>query len=242
MAHRMIARGGVAFLLIMALAMISTAVLAEVEGPCSASFNGIDVGRIDTPGTALEVDVDGTILVTGTDTTGTSFAEVGLRFGPFNAYLVDAEVTDDGVFSQEVPVEDYSTWGVGLYEVVGRTDDCTGNAFVRVTGASPFTTVAGIAGLVLAALGLILLLATWIPAFGRGGGGTGRSVFGGLFAGLGAILLLQQAGITPLSTQMLAIGIFGGPVLGILVTFLGKKVGGGASGSSSAAPTAPPSP
>ena len=209
-------------------AVLGTAVLlmaapaaAGIDGPCSATFNGQDVNTIDTPGTALEVDVNDSIAVFGTDTTGTATAEVGVKLGGFSAYIVDADVTDD-TFSSNVLVSDYAFWGVGIYEVLGRTDDCQGAAFVKITGRSPFTTVIGGTATVLTLGGLALALASWIPAFGSGGGGFGRGIGGGLLAGLGLALLLQQMGMMPLSGPVLVAGVIGGPAIGGGLTWLGK--------------------
>jgi len=194
---------------------------AGIEGPCTATFNGQDVATIDTPGTALEVSVDDSIAVFGTDSTGTATAEVGVEIAGFTAYFVDADVADD-TFSSSVAVSDYAVWGVGIYEVVGRTDDCQGSAFVKVTGRAFFATVIGGTATVLALGGLAMVLGSWIPAFRSGGGGFGLSIFGGLLGGLGLALLLQQAGITPLSATMVLVGAIGGPLLGGGVTWLGK--------------------
>lgn len=194
---------------------------AGIEGPCTAELNGRDVGTIDTPGTALEVDVDGSIVATGIDNAGTATAEVGLKFAGFSAYIVDADVDQDS-WTGTVNVSDYAFWGVGIYEVLGRSDNCEGYAFVTITGRSPFTTVLGAIGTVLALGGLAMALASWVPAFSSGSGKLGRSIGGGLLAGLGLVLLLQQFGVMPLSGTMLLVGLIVGPGLGGGLTWLGN--------------------
>src|SRR5262249_5446468 len=65
-----------------------------------------------------------------------------------------ARGTSNGpTWSRSVNVKTYAKLGVGLYKVIGVGGPCSGAALVKVTGKSPLTTVAGIAGVALTALG-----------------------------------------------------------------------------------------
>jgi hypothetical protein len=204
-----------------ALLLVAAPAAAGITGPCTAELNGQDVNTIDTPGTALEVDVEDTITATGTDNAGTTAAQVGVKLAGFSAYIVDAEV-DESTWTGTVEVSDYAFWGVGIYEVLGKSDNCEGFAFVKVTGRSPFTTIIGGTATVLTLGGLAMALASWIPAFSSGGGGFGLGIGGGLLGGLGLVLLLQQLGVMPLSGPVAIAGLVGGPVVGGGLTWLGK--------------------
>jgi hypothetical protein len=177
---------------------------AQIEGPCTATLNGEDVATATSPASAIEVAHDATVTVAGTDDTGAPFTRIDLRFPPLPDITVHDEPNDGGTtWGGSVDVADYATWGVGLYQVSGGTDDCDGRAWIRVTGRSPFTTVAGGVGLALAAAGLVgagRTLRTKRPGFGT----LLRSLVGAAPLGVGAAVLAQQMAITPLTGTTLA--------------------------------------
>lgn len=172
---------------------------AQISGPCTATVNGQDVATATSPASAIEVGHDDTVTVAGTDSTGAPFTVIKLRFPPLPDVTVHDEPNDDGTdWGGSVAVSDYATWGVGLYQVSGGTDDCTGRAWIRVTGRSPFTTVAGGVGLALGATGVVgagRSLRRAKPGFGS----LLRSMTGAAPLGIGAALLAQQMAITPLT-------------------------------------------
>ncbi len=178
---------------------------AQISGPCTATLNGHDVSTATSPANAIEVGHDETVTVSGTDSTGAPFTRIKLRFPPLPDVTVHDEPNegDDTTWGGSVDVADYATWGVGLYQVSGGTDDCTGRAWIKVTGRSPFTTVAGGTGLGLGAVGLVgagRALRRAKPGFGS----ILRSMTGAAPLGIGAALLAQQLAFTPLTGTTVA--------------------------------------
>ena len=197
-----------------AVLVIPVPAAADVEGACDVTFNGIDAERVDSLSSPLELDADAVLTFEGSDEAGTSRATVEL--------VVVSLVIDEGsatypadqrTFAASLELEDITAYGVGLYQIRGRTDSCTATAWLRITGRSPFTTLAGLTGLGLAVGGLFgvgtALLARrrttpWIAALG------------GLAAGLGGAVLGQQFGRLQLSWVSLA-AVVGGGVLAALL-------------------------
>lgn len=173
---------------------------AQISGPCTATINGHDVASATSPADAIEVGHDETVTVAGTDSTGAPYTRIKLRFPPLPDVTVHDEANEGGGtdWGGTVEVADYATWGVGLYQVSGGTDDCRGRAWIRVTGRSPFTTVAGGTGAGLGVIGLAgagRALRRAKPGFGS----LLRSMTGAAPLGIGAALLAQQMAITPLT-------------------------------------------
>lgn len=178
---------------------------AQVVGPCSATIAGQDVRTATRPVDAIEVDDGATVIVEGVDNTGAPYSRIQLRFPP----LPNVTVHDDDygsaqpTWSGTVEVSDYATWGVGLYQVSGVTDDCKGTAWIRVTGKSPMTTVAGGVAAALTGVGLAAAARSVVrarPSFGS----LLRSLGAGVPLGVGAAVLAQQFALTPLTGATVA--------------------------------------
>ncbi len=187
------------------LVCLAAPAAAQIDGPCTATIAGEDVESARSPATAIEVDHDEIIQVSGTDATGAPFTRIQLRFEPFASFTVYDEPNDppDETWGGEVEVADYAIYGVGLYQVRGSTDDCTGTAWVRVTGRSPLTTLAGGIGLALLVLGAVgagIGIARARPGFTS----LLRTILAGLPLGLGLAVLAQQFGVTPLTGGAIA--------------------------------------
>lgn len=217
---------------------------AEIRGPCQATLAGRDVTTADTRRTAVRVNVDDTVPYSGQTTDGSevSFVDVTLELAGFDLRLVEGHPTSGSTWSSEAEVGKYAWAGVGLYLVRGdafaadRSVICTGRAYVCVQGRSPFTTVAGAVAIALIVLGALILLFALLRRGGRSRGGLARRLgFGGLLAGLGAPILLQQACLAAL-TPVVAFGI---PLAAlVLMILLGLLLGGGGV----APPVTPPAP
>ena len=69
----------------------------------------------------------------------------------------------------------------------------------------PLATVPGAIGAGVAVLGVALLLASLRAAAGAGRGGAALGAIGGAMAGAGALVVAQQAGVTPLDVKSLAL-------------------------------------
>jgi hypothetical protein len=182
------------------LGLLAAPAAAAVTGPCTATLNGVDVSQADSPSRAIEVDIDDVIAVRGTDATNAPFTKISLRFPPLPAIGVHDDKNDppEPTWGGEADVGDYAFVGVGLYQVVGETDDCRGTAWVKVTGRSPFLTIAGGLGTV-AALGGLVTVATGAARARPSWSSLFRSSLAGVPLGLGAALLTQQLGLLPLT-------------------------------------------
>jgi hypothetical protein len=138
---------------------------------------------------------------------------VGIQFGPFSVPLPAGSPPQQGTYS--VRAQEYAVFGAGLYNVVGSLDDCRFSAWINVRGQPALLTVPGAVGLGLVIVGLASglsgLLAGLRRAQGRGRGtGLGRSMVGGALVGGGALIVAQQAGMTPIDTANL-VSWTGGP-------------------------------
>ena len=163
----LVATGAAAF-------MSASTAYAEIEGPCEATIAGVPVGPLDSGdrGDDIAVSEHDQVVVTATSTTGFASHKVQLEFA--GRRWTVSEQDDDGStsWSDTVNVDDYATWGVGLYKVIGvstLTDgsECEGAATVDV-GGNPLTTVAGgaaLAGVVVGTVGAaaVATRGSWSP-------------------------------------------------------------------------------
>lgn len=201
----------------------ATAAAAQIEGDCTATLAGRDVETATTPASAIEVGHEDVIRLQGTDPSGAPSTRIELRFPPLPEITVHDEPNDDPtdpVWGGDVQISDYATWGVGLYQLSGGTDDCTGTAWVKVTGRSPFTTVAGGIGAIIAAAGVGASVVGLVRARPGAWPGFFRSLGAGAVLGLGAAVLAQQFGLTPLTGAAVA-GWVGASASGVGLANLG---------------------
>ncbi len=138
---------------------------ADVQGPCTATIAGVDVNDADSPGDAVEVNEDSRVEVTMNALQGQRFSShsISLEFAGFSRE-VSSGTDDSDRWSDTVNVDDYATYGVGLYKVKGSailspSGSCSGDAYVKVVGRSPLTTVAGIAAAGVTVVGAVGLAA-----------------------------------------------------------------------------------
>jgi len=170
---------------------------ADMTGDCAATFNGIEVDRIDSLSSPLELDIADDLIFSGTDPAGTSEATVDIVIGPVEvesgstAYAPSSEA-----FTATIDLEDVSPYGVGLVRIRGATDGCMAEAWLRITGRFPLATLTGItaAGLTIGGitgqLGAIASRRRWSRA---------AAALGGIATGTGAAVLGQQFGRLQLS-------------------------------------------
>lgn len=192
--------------------------VAAVDGPCTATFNGVDVARIDSLSSPLELDATDTLVFAGVDQTGTQEVSVSLVLGPIT---IDTGDTAYGPVQEEyaatLDLEDTSPYGVGLYRITGSTDDCTANAWLRVTGRHPMATLTGLTAAGLAVGGLTGQITAIMSR--RRLSPLGASI-AGVATGLGAALLGQQFGRMQFSFVSLAIVVLITAGIGFLVAWL----------------------
>jgi len=191
---------------------------ASVEGPCTASFSGVESGRIDTLDSPLELQVTDVLTFHGTDEIGTQstkveviLATVSVRSGSTSYGPIQQE------FSAALDLNDVAPYGVGLFRVRGTTDNCTAEAWVRISGRFPFTTLTGLTAGALALGGLaaqLMAIASrrrWSPWV---------AAIAGLVTGAGAAGVAQQFGRLQLSIPSIAIIGGGAALLGALLAAL----------------------
>jgi hypothetical protein len=137
------------FAVFAAMATAVSTASAEIDGPCGATVNGIDVETLDSSdtGDAIKVQKGGQVELTMSTTTGFESHEIELDY--FGQRLPGDKRDDNGdnFFSDFVDVDDYATAGVGLYKVYGVAtltdgDVCSGAVLIDVDG-NPLTTIAG---------------------------------------------------------------------------------------------------
>jgi hypothetical protein len=187
---------------------------AQVSGPCTAAMNGVDVNRISTPGTALEVPYGGTIKVEVESQEPVTGRSVALEFAGIR-WTVWSGAGVGSSWNHTMDVSKYSKYGVGLYKIVGEStggNACTGTAYVRVTGKSPLTTVAGIAGSIVGLIGLGFLVGSVVSSVKRSSGarGIGNGVIAGILLAGSFLVLAQQFGVAyPTLTVVIVAGVAG---------------------------------
>ncbi|NQV06886.1 hypothetical protein HQ535_10050 [bacterium] len=199
---------------------------AQVEGPCVAYFNGVSIEEIDTIRTPLELGADDVLTFFGTDELGTQSANVEVSlvgFGLDNGTTTYGPVQAE--FSANLDLTDMTTYGVGLYQVTGTTDNCTVEAWLRISGRFPLTTLAGLTAAGLALGGLTAQVSA-IATRGRWSHVTAG--LGGIATGLGIALLGQQFGRLQLSLLSVLTSIAIASLIGfVIANLLRPKVGPG---------------
>ncbi|HEX9977845.1 MAG TPA: hypothetical protein VGB41_04365 [Acidimicrobiia bacterium] len=189
--------------------------MAAVEGGCTVTLNGVELERIDSLGSPIELSASDTLVFSGTGPTPTEMAKVELIIGPVP---VDSGSTTyrpaSTDFSATIDLDEVSPYGVGLFRVRGITDGCVAEAWLRISGRSPFATLSGLtaAGLTLGGLtGLLGAVASrrrW-SRFAAAGAG--------LFTGIGGAVLGQEFGRLQLSYPSLTLSAAGAAGVGFLL-------------------------
>jgi hypothetical protein len=175
---------------------------AQTEGPCVIQVNRTDAGAHAEPGTPYGVDVHDSLQIVVASPDPITHARVQLQFGPLHVPLTDEDVQPSPAWIARYDVSDAATLGVGLYRVEASAQlasggSCTGAMWFDVTGRSPFTTVAGVAGTLVALVGLVVAIGAMRRA-AQGEGGIGQAAIGGAVAGIGALVVAQQSGMVPI--------------------------------------------
>lgn len=191
---------------------------ATVDGPCTASFNGVEHTRIDSLSSPLELDADDVLTFHGSDDTGTQAARVEVILAMVT--VRDGAATYGPLqneFSASLDLGEVSPYGVGLFRVRGVTDNCTVEAWVRISGRFPFATLTGLTAGALA-LGGFAAQMTAIAVRRRRA--AWAALFAGVVTGVGIAGAAQQFGRLQLSIPSIAIVSGIAAVLGALIAIL----------------------
>jgi len=151
---------------------------AEIEGDCSAFFNGIDVTPLDStsPDDAITVTDDDVVDIVFISTAGFESHEVTVQFANVSGTKIEADSGDDDdgdtQWTEDVKIDDWDTWGAGLYRVEGSATlsdetECSGAVLIDVD-KNPLTTVAGIVALVIGAFGALSVAAASVTSIFEG--------------------------------------------------------------------------
>jgi len=134
---------------------------AEIEGPCSATINAVDVAGVNSGnrGDDISVSQHSRVPVSASSPAGFRSHKIQLEFA--SRRWTVSQQQDDGstTWSDTVNVDDYARYGVGLYKVIGVSllndgTTCEGAATVDVAG-NPLTTVAGAVATGVTAVGTL---------------------------------------------------------------------------------------
>jgi hypothetical protein len=168
---------------------------AQVQGPCAALFNGVEAERIASLSSPLLLSEDDALVFSGTDASGTQNATIEVRLGPAGVGSASALV-EGGEFLVSLDLADVAPYGVGLLRVRATTDNCTVEAWLRLSGRLPFTTLVGLTGAGLAVAGLAGQISALIA---RRRWSAPVAAAAGVATGSGAALLGQEFGRLQLS-------------------------------------------
>ena len=186
---------------------------AQVQGPCTASFNGVEAERIDSLSSPLLLGDDEALVFSGTDAAGTQNAAVAVLVGPATIGQAAASPgVAGGEFLVSLDLADVAPYAVGLLRVRATTDNCTVEAWLRVGGRLPFTTLVGLTGIGLAVIGLtgqsaaLVARRRWSPPV---------AAAAGVATGAGLAMLGQELGRLQLSYLSIGAAVALAVVLGL---------------------------
>jgi hypothetical protein len=220
--HRRLA---IAFVVILGLAAAPEA-LATIEGPCQATIAEQDVIARDTyaRSDAISVPKTGAVAVTMTAERPIDRMQLGIEFAGIR-YTAHDEPTTVASSTGVVPVDEYATYGVGLYKIVatatGEGFTCEAVALVDVQG-NPLETALGAIG-----VGMVIVGALGVFSFLLRGGRPGLAILLASFLGIvlaaGIGLLLQQYGLFYPTRVASILVLAGGAVAGFLAGVFGSR-------------------
>ncbi len=200
--------------------------MATIEGPCEATIAGEDVIARDTfaRSDAISVPLTGAVPVTMTASRPIDRLKLEIEFAGIR-YTVRDQPTTVSSTTGVVPVDEYSTYGIGLYKIVGTSTGqgftCEAVALVDVQG-TPLETAAGAIG-----IGMVIVGALGVLSFALRGGRPGLATLLAMFLGVilasGTGLLLQQYGLFYPTRVAAILVLAGGAVLGFLAGILGSR-------------------
>ena len=198
---------------------------AAAAGGCLYTIDGQDLDAATTQERAITLSNDQTIVLTAVGPGPLGQLHIAAKFWPTAVEVPQPAVTADSTWTGTVDLSDQPLAVQGLYQIEISKDpaDCPPTtAWVQITGGSPFTTVPGVIGTGMAIAGSIaLIVALRAAVAGRGGAVLGA--IGGALMGLGALVVAQQAGATPIDARSATVWTLLPGAIGATVT---RTVGG----------------
>jgi|GEM_PF-1829497 len=178
---------------------------AQVQGPCTAWFNGVEAERIASLSSPLLLGDNEALVFSGTDSAGTQNARVQVLLGPAGlGRAVSSQSVATGEFLVSLDLADVAPYGVGLLRVRATTDNCLVEAWLRLGGRLPLATLVGLAGTVLAVAGLAAQLTAVVL---RRRWSLPLAASAGVATGAGGALLGQEFGRLQLSYPSLGAAV-----------------------------------
>jgi hypothetical protein len=165
---RPVSLAGAALFLIIAAGVLLTGqgrADAVVTGPCTAVFNGVDVGGLSLDASdAVPVTKDDTFHANLTSSSDVIRMRLGVRYAGFTKILRESEDTTElendnaggGSRAMSFPIEDIAWLGAGVYEFYGSADTVTGpciGSFLFDVQGDPLDTAIGKGAAAAAAVG-----------------------------------------------------------------------------------------
>jgi hypothetical protein len=148
---------------VLALGLAAVPAAAASTGDCTSNFNGIEAARIDSLASPLLLSAGDALVFGGTDPAGTQSAALSVFIGPVSVgHQATSSPTAGPDFLVSLDLADVARYGVGLLRVEATTDNCTVEAWLRLGGRQPLTTLVGLTGLVLGLLGLAGQVTAWV--------------------------------------------------------------------------------
>jgi hypothetical protein len=220
--HRRLA---IAFVVILGLAAAPEAG-ATITGPCEATIAGQDVIARDTfaRSDAISVPQTGAVAVTMTADRPIDRLKLEIEFAGFR-YTARDEPTTVTSSTGVVPIDEYATYGIGLYKIVGTATGqgftCEAVALVDVQG-TPLESALGAIG-----VGMVIVGALGVLSFLLRGGRPGLAMLLASFLGLilasGIGILLQQYGLFYPTRVASMLALVGGAAVGFLAGVFGSR-------------------
>ncbi len=220
--HRRLA---IAFVMVLGLAVAPEA-SATIEGPCEATIAGQDVVARDTfaRSDAISVPKSGAVPVTMTADRPIERLKLEIEFAGIR-YAVREQPTTVNSSTGVVPVDEYSTYGIGLYKIVGTSTGqgftCEAVALVDVQG-NPLETAGGAIGIAMVIVGGLGVLSFALRG-GRPGLASLLAMLLGVVLAIGTGLLLQQYGLFYPTRIAAILVVAGGALLGFLAGIVGSR-------------------
>ncbi|MBM3694565.1 MAG: hypothetical protein FJW79_01310 [Actinobacteria bacterium] len=197
-------RPGAAWSLLLAAVALAGGVgsaAAQVQGPCTAYFNGVEAPRIDSLASPLLLTDDDALVFSGVDAAGTRQARLTVLLGPASLGRAESSAPAAGEFLVSLDLAEVAPYGVGLLRVRALTDNCTVEVWLRLGGRTPFTTLIGLTGGGLALAGLTAQISALLA---RRRWSLPVAAAAGVATGAGGALLGQEFGRLQLSYPSLA--------------------------------------
>ena len=201
---------------------------ASVVGPCAAEFAGQNASDLRTGplDDALVVDRNSLLSVVMTSERPLARLRVELEFAGVSWKVHDRPVNGTRGVS-EVPVEDYSIYGMGLWKIVASAEGagftCEATTLISVEDDHPLdalATISGLGGLGLALIGLLGVFAV-AARIGKSRAAPFSGVLLGLLLGAGVGVLLQQFSVVYPTFGVAGALVAAGAALGLAFSLFG---------------------